>query len=192
MCFNKRIINYDPETIKPFLTKKRDTPKKLFNGEASYDCAKNADDEYYYHVTNLINFKNIIIEGLKTERGSTGGAGQILANGRFKKNEKGRIFASAFPYVVDNYVYEYDSIADGKGKGKDKDKNFYSLPILLRFKLPESKYTIQIDKKQKDAIFVNKDIPSYELEFLTYEGWYSLRTLEAREVVSKIIDEILI
>lgn len=182
MCI-KRNTYYNPDAVKPFLCKTRTVPGKHFFGEAMYAKPEDEDSEYLYHVTKFANFKSIIEHGLLYSYGSSGGAGQSMAGGRFARLERGYIFATNHPYVVDNYIYNYDKFAD-----EDKDSIEF-IPILLRFRPLPDEIWIK-DTKQKDAVKGQNNILPSRLEFLSFEGWVSLRTIEAQQTVFSIIDSI--
>lgn len=196
---NTNSIDYDYNEIRPFLCKPlHQNSTGLLHGEAAYATTVNNNGEYYYHVTNFGNFKSIINSGLLCSHGSKGGAGTIMANGAFKRNEMGYVFATASPDVVDRYIYNYDELADdyikaGNSAVTDEDKlmRIRLMPILLRFKPLESESWI-IDLKQKNAVKGQNNIDPSRLEFLGFEGWFSLNSYSARRKVKGIIDEIIV
>lgn len=195
---NTNSIDYDYNEIRPFLCKPLQNSTGLLHGEAAYTTTVNDNGEYYYHVTNFGNFKSIINSGLLCSHGSKGGAGMIMANGAFKRNEMGYVFATASPDVVDRYIYNYDELADdyikaGNSAVTDEDKlmRIRLMPILLRFKPLESESWI-IDLKQKNAVKGQNNIDPSRLEFLGFEGWFSLNSYSARRKVKGIIDEIIV
>lgn len=176
-------LSYNYEDIKPFMCKPSVNPKGLLHGEAKYETDVNEDGAYLYHVTNLGNFKSIVKQGLICTQGSKGGAGEIMAGGKFKNHEAGYLFATSSPKIVDRYIYNYDELSDNDLTRIDL------IPILLRFK-PRSCEIWKADKKQKDAVKGKNNIESARLEFLSFEGWVSLSTKSARNTVSGIIDDI--
>lgn len=192
-------IDYNYNEIRPFLCKPLSNPTGLLHGEAAYTADVNDNGEYYYHVTNFGNFKSIINSGLLCSHGSKGGAGGIMANGAFKRNEIGNVFATASPEVVDRYIYNYDELADDYMKDEisliaseeDRLKRIRLMPILLRFKPLENEIWIR-DPKQRNAVKGPNNIDSSRLEFLGFEGWFSLNSYFAREKVKQIIDEIIV
>lgn len=196
---NTNSIDYDYNEIRPFLCKSlHQNSTGLLHGEAAYATTVDDNGEYYYHVTNFGNFKSIINSGLLCSHGSKGGAGMIMANGAFKRNEMGYVFATASPDVVDRYIYNYDELADdyikaGNSAVSDEDKlmRIRLMPILLRFKPLESESWI-IDLKQKNAVKGQNNIDPSRLEFLGFEGWFSLNSYSARRKVKGIIDEIIV
>lgn len=196
---NTNSIDYDYNEIRPFLCKALPNPTGLLHGEAAYATTVNDNGEYYYHVTNFGNFKSIINSGLLCSHGSKGGAGTIMANGAFKGNETGNVFATASPDVVDRYIYNYDELADDYIKAgnspavtdEDKLMRIRLMPVLLRFKPLESESWIR-DPKQRDAVKGANDIDPSRLEFLGFEGWFSLNSYFARRKVKGIIDEIIV
>lgn len=186
MCRKSNFHNepsYNYEDIKPFLCKPSVNQGRLLHGEAMYDTGINEDGTYLYHVTNFGNFKNIIEKGLKCSKGGTGGAGEIMAGGKFKKHESGYLFATSSPKIVDKYVFNYDELSDNDLTRIDL------IPILLRFK-PYSDEIWITDIKQKDAVKGKNNIESARLEFLCFEGWVSLRTKSARDTIVSIINDI--
>lgn len=195
---NTNSIDYDYNEIRPFLCKSLPNPTGLLHGEAAYATTVNDNGEYYYHVTNFGNFKSIINSGLLCSRGGEDGAGTIMANGVFKGNETGNVFATASPDVVDRYIYNYDELADNYIKAgntvvtdDDKLKRIRLMPVLLRFKPLESEIWIR-DPKQRGAVKGANDIDPSRLEFLGFEGWFSLNSYFARRKVKGIIDEIIV
>lgn len=196
---NTNSIDYDYNEIRPFLCKSlHQNSTGLLHGEAAYATTVDDNGEYYYHVTNFGNFKSIINSGLLCSHGSKGGAGMIMANGAFKRNEMGYVFATASPDVVDRYIYNYDELADdyikaGNSAVTDEDKlmRIRLMPVLLRFKPLESESWI-IDLKQKNAVKGQNNIDPSRLEFLGFEGWFSLNSYSARRKVKGIIDEIIV
>lgn len=191
-------IDYNYNEIRPFLCKPLSNSTGLLHGEASYSTNVGNSGEYYYHVTNFGNFKSIINSGLLCSHGSRGGAGKIMANGAFETNEIGYVFATVSPAVVDRYIYNYDELADDYMKDKniiiaseeDRLKRIRLMPILLRFRPLESETWIR-DTKQKNAVKGQNDIAPSRLEFLEFEGWFSLNSYFARRKVKQIIDEII-
>lgn len=196
---NTNSIDYDYNEIRLFLCKPLQNSTGLLHGEAAYATTVNDNGEYYYHVTNFGNFKSIINSGLLCSHGSKGGAGTIMANGAFKRNERGNVFATASPDVVDRYIYNYDELADDYIKAgnssavtdEDKLMRIRLMPVLLRFKPLESEIWIH-DPKQRDAVKGPNDIDPSRLEFLGFEGWFSLNSYFARRKVKGIIDEIIV
>lgn len=195
---NTNSIDYDYNEIRPFLCKSLPNPTGLLHGEAAYATTVNDNGEYYYHVTNFGNFKSIINSGLLCSHGGEDGAGTIMANGVFKGNETGNVFATASPDVVDRYIYNYDELADdyikaGNTVVTDDDKlmRIRLMPVLLRFKPLESEIWIR-DPKQRGAVKGANDIAPSRLEFLGFEGWFSLNSYFARRKVKGIIDEIIV
>lgn len=195
---NTNSIDYDYNEIRPFLCKSLPNPTGLLHGEAAYATTVNDNGEYYYHVTNFGNFKSIINSGLLCSHGGEDGAGTIMANGVFKGNETGNVFATASPDVVDRYIYNYDELADNYIKAgntvvtdDDKLMRIRLMPVLLRFKPLESEIWIR-DPKQRGAVKGANDIDPSRLEFLGFEGWFSLNSYFARRKVKGIIDEIIV
>lgn len=196
MCKTK-YLDYNYNDIKPFLCRPITNPKGLIHGEAIYETDVNSNGKYYYHVTNLNNFKSILVSGLKSSQGGTNGCGDQMAGGRFRKHESGMLFATASPKVVDGYIYNYDAIVDGeypfyrkKESSDNKDAPIGSIPILLRFK-PQSSETWIKDRKQKDAVMGQNNIAVSRLDFLSYEGWISLNTQKAQNTVLSIVSDLL-
>ena len=194
MCRANRTINYNPNAIRPFLCKPLPNPGKYLKGQAVYARADEYDPEYYFHATTLSNFRGILKQGLLSSHGSIGGAGQILANGRFKKNEIGYICVTNSPYAVDRYIYGFDNEADNILK-EDEEKidtegNITCLPILLRFKPLPNEVWIQ-DPCDSYAFKTKSNIAPYRLDFLSFEGWVSLQEKECRDKIISIIGEIL-
>lgn len=183
MC---RLLSYNPDAIKPFLCRPLEKPGKHFFGEAVY-AKEERDPEYLFHTTRLGNFINIIKSGLLSSCGSIGGAGQIMAGGKFKTNEIGYIFATGYPYAVDRYIYNYDKLADEMTSEGNSVEN---IPILLRFKPLPNEVWIP-DPKDKKALKSRTNIDPSRLEFLSYEGWISLKTPAGRNQVSKTVRQIL-
>lgn len=188
-------LQYNYEDIKPFLCKPKVNEvnaKSLLFGEARYETDINSDGRYLYHVTRLGNLKSIIKNNLSCTYGSNGGIGELMAGRKFEKHEKEFLFATKSPKIVDRYIYNYDELADGVLQPKMGNYTpIEAIPILLRFEPNDNEIWIA-DKKQKDAVKGKNTIESSRLDFLSYEGWVSLKSQKAQNTVCRIISEILI
>ena len=188
MCRGKvRELDYNKQAIKPFLCEPiPEYMVKNFYGRGMNAEDDENDEDYLFHVTRLGNFKSIINHGLLCSFGSNGGAGEIMGGGKFRKHERGNLFATSYPAVVDKYIFNYDRLADSRFLSNNLDY----VPILLRFKPLDSETWLQ-DRKEKKAVKGSFNISPERLEFLSFEGWVSLFSLEARRLILNLIDEIL-
>lgn len=195
--------------IKPFLTKDQERSHGYFTGEPRYpdEVIKN-DPHYLYHTTTLSSFADIIrSQGLKSQKGGTGGAGSILASGAMQKNfnkkSEGFIHAADTSSIVTSYAHEYDRRADDvdlRSKKPSETGDLTKIPVILRFRREYAekprdeqtdKHVFENDPCHPGAVRFNNDIDIEHIEFLTHDGWQSLAQEIDRKNVLDEINEIL-
>mgnify|MGYP000915474607 CR=1 FL=1 len=161
-------LNYNPEAIKLFLSRHieaEDGDEGYFNGESIFEEALETDKEgYLYHATKLVHLYSILDQGLMSRYGGIGGAGTTIASGEFEESDRGWLFASSIPDVVNCYTHEYDTFAD---------ENVENIPILLRFLERDEDDFIE-DPAHDGAVRTRNNISVDRLYMLTYSGWVKL------------------
>jgi len=171
---------YNFEAIRAFLTMENpDYQGGPFHGiPVDQQAAAQPQDNYVFHVTRLRNLAGIMQNGLDPHLGGQGGAGALLAPGRFV-NDGGWVFGSRIPEIVDNYVHEYDTHADQGELG--------DAPILLRFReLDEDNF--EDDRQHPGAVKTRNAIGVSRLEMLTPDGWVICSPDVSAEIMNTMRD----